>query len=381
MNRRIQLLSSTIRPLFKSTRSPLCTNSPPSTSAEMQKPLRGVKVVEIVGLAPVPYCGLVLADFGADVTILAKETATVEQRLNRGKKTVTVDFKSTEGIAEIREMCLNSDVLLDPFRPGVLENMGLDPVDLLAQNKKLIVARLTGYGQTGKFALEAGHDINYVSMTGLLPTLAGRYNKPYWPPANILADFAGGGLTAAFGVVAALFQREQNGGQGSIVDVSMVDGLSYLGSFVTMYKDIDLMWNHNYAFFSGACPIYRTYETKDGKYMAVGALERKFNAPFFKVMGVKAKLSDIMDKTDVVVKELEEKFKTKTRDEWVEIFKDADCCVTPVLDIEEVGNHPHHQSRGGFKQVEEKWVPEPAPRIYSAEQFKKLRDEDLKSKI
>ncbi|KAH7699984.1 CoA-transferase family III, partial [Aphelenchoides avenae] len=305
----------------------------------------------------------------------------IEQRLNRGKKSVSLDFKAKEDLTRLREMCLKSDVLLDPFRPGVLEAIGMDPVELLKENEGLIVARLTGYGQSGPLASSPGHDINYVALSGLMPTISGVNRKPYWPPANLLADFAGGGLTAAFGIAAALFQRTQNGGKGCIIDCSMTEGLAYLGSFVTMYQDLDLMWNNEYAAFSGNCPVYRTYETKDGKWMAVGALEKKFHSNLFRLLGITKRLSEMVTDPKGLTEEMEQVFRSKTQAEWVEHFKDQDVCVTPVLELNDVGNLEHHVVRQVFDKVDERWVPKPAPRLHTPEEFANLRSQHGKSKL
>ncbi|KAE9547159.1 hypothetical protein FO519_009629 [Halicephalobus sp. NKZ332] len=342
------------------------------------RPLSGIKVIEIAGLAPVPLCGQILADFGAEVTLVSKKKD-MEQRLIRGKKHISLDFKKE--LPTLRSMILNSDVLLEPYRPGVLEAIGLDPVDLMKENEKLIVARLTGYGQTGDLSREAGHDINYVSLSGLLPIVAGHNRKPYWTPGNLLADFAGGGLTCAFGIMAALVQRNKSGGKGSVVDCSMVEGLAYLGNWITNYSDMDLFWHAPYAAFSGDCPIYRTFETKDGKFMSVGALEGKFNITLFKILGIKAKKVELVENPQKLVDEMEHIFKTKTRDEWTEIFLHADCCVAPVLELNEVGELKHHQDRENFiKDEDGKWLPKPAPRLYTREEFAQIRQQDLDSR-
>ncbi|CAJ0583464.1 unnamed protein product, partial [Mesorhabditis spiculigera] len=345
------------------------------------KPLKGVKVIEFGGLAPVPHCGLILADFGADVTVIEKKGGgEVEQRLNRGKKSIEVDLKSKDDLAKIRDSCLNSDVILDPYRPGVLEKLGLDPVELLKENKGLIVCRLTGYGQFGPMSQEAGHDINYAAITGLMPTLAGHNRRP-WPPANLLADFAGGGLTAAFGIVSALFNRNSNGGHGCIIDASMTEGMAYLGTFVTMYKDMDMLWNIPYASFSGDCPIYRTYETKDNKFMSVGALEPRFTQILLDALDIDLTIGDIYSRPAEVVEILEKTFKSKTRDEWTKIFEGKDACVAPVLDIHEAGNFAHNSARKTFEKEGEKWIPGPAPRLYTKEEFKRITEATGKSKL
>ncbi|GMT05421.1 hypothetical protein PENTCL1PPCAC_27595, partial [Pristionchus entomophagus] len=340
-------------------------------------PLKGVTVLELGGLAPVPHCGMMLADFGADVTVLEKGGEIVEQRLNRGKKMVEVDLKSADGVNSVRDMCRTADVLLDPYRPGVLEKLGLDPLQLLQDNPGLIVCRLTGFGQAGPLSQEAGHDINYTAISGYLPTIAGTRKQPPWPPVNLLSDFAGGGLTAAFGIVAALFQRTTNGGKGAVLDVSMTEGLAYLSTFISMYKSIDYLWTVPFAAFGSECPIYRCYETKDGKYMSVGCLEPKFTHNMLEVTGLtRFSVPEVHQNPAEVVKALEEVFKQKTRDEWAKIFEGKDACVAPVLDMDEVGDYPHHRERGAFVRDEEghRWIPRPHPRIYS-------REELLKSKI
>ncbi|KAI1730505.1 coA-transferase family III domain-containing protein [Ditylenchus destructor] len=343
--------------------------------------LKGIKVVELAGLAPVPFCGMILADYGADVTLVLNKSSSShspERRLDRGKTTVSFDFKTE--ISQLKKLCLNSDVLLDPFRPGVLENIGINPVALLQENKKLIIARLTGYGQTGPLAHKAGHDINYVALSGLLPYMSGD-RKPYWPPANLLADFAGGSLLSAFAIVAAIYDRTKNGNRGCILDCSMTEGLAYLGSFISLYQDVDLMWNGDYGAFSSKSPIYRTYETKDGKWIAVGALEPKFSAQLFETLGINKTISEMFSNPAKLALEMENKFKTKTLDEWMEIFKDKDACVTPVLNLDSVGAFEHHVARQTFENIEGKWIPKPAPRHYTLEKFPQLKISKQKSKL
>ncbi|KAK5985704.1 Alpha-methylacyl-CoA racemase [Trichostrongylus colubriformis] len=339
--------------------------------------LHGIRVIELAGLAPVPHCGMVLADFGANVTVIEKPSRDgdlpVEQRMAERKTLKSLDLKSPQDIEKLRQLCRTSDVLLDPYRPGVLEQLDLDPVKLLEENKGLIVCRLTGYGQTGPLAQEAGHDINYVSITGLLPTTSGHSCPRPWPPVNLLADFAGGGLTAAFGIVTALLNREKNGGQGCIIDCSMAEGLSYLASFVRRYHDIEHLWTQPYAAFSGDCPIYRTYKTKDDKWLAVGALEPKFSRNLFHVLGIDKDISDVFADPATVAIEMEEAFRTKTREEWMELFAGKQACVTPVLDLDEAVQYGHNVARGNFTNEGNGSIPQPAPRMYTKEEFKKLK--------
>ncbi|CAI4233088.1 unnamed protein product [Auanema sp. JU1783] len=321
--------------------------------------LKGLKVLELAGLAPVPHCGLLLADAGADVTVVEKKKSNdfVEQRLIRGKRLVQADLKSSADFKEIKDMICKSDILLDPYRPGVLEKIGLDPVKLLEENPKLIVCRLTGYGQSGPMKNEAGHDINYVGLSGLLPVISSHNTKQLWPPANLLADFAGGGLTAAFAVLVAALARSSNGGKGCIIDCSMVDGLAYLGTFINMFQDVDMFWKEQYAIFKGNYPTYRTYSTKDEKSVAVGALEPQFKQILF----------------DSITSKLEKIFLQKTREEWTQTFKGKNACVTPVLDLSDCGTHEHNSSRGTFYSERDHWIPNFAPKFYSKEEFVELR--------
>ncbi|CAH3167491.1 unnamed protein product [Pocillopora meandrina] len=206
--------------------------------------LAGIRVVELAGLAPAPFCGMILADFGALVTRIDKvRTMSTTDRLARGKRSISVDLQTPEGMAIVRKLCLKSDVLIEPFRPGVMERLGLGPEILLKDNPRLIYARLTGsQSRTGCHTKRAGHDINYVSQTGLLSKLGRKDEKPT-APINLLADFAGGGLSCAFGILLALFERSQSG-EGQVVDASMVDGAAYLGSFIYKSLDMGFIWQH-----------------------------------------------------------------------------------------------------------------------------------------
>ncbi|CAI2356131.1 unnamed protein product [Caenorhabditis sp. 36 PRJEB53466] len=336
----------------------------------MYRLLTGVKVLELAGLAPVPHCGLLLADFGADVTVIDKKHPVVEQRLNRGKTIKEFDLRNPDDLNKIRELCKTSDVLLDPYRPGTLEKMGLDPLTLWKENKGLIICRISGYGQTGRMSKEAGHDINYVAMSGMMTTFAGAESSRPWPPVNMLADFAGGGLSAAFGIVSAIHARSHNGGNGCVLDCSMTEGVAYLASFVQHYYDQSHLFTDKYAAFTGECPIYRTYKTKDGKFVAVGPLEPKFHQEMFEVLGVDG--HDLFENPERVIKMLEDTFLLKTRDEWTKTFEGKDCCVTPVLDIHEVGTYGQHVDRQNFTKSDKfggTWIARPSPRVLTIEEL------------
>ncbi|XP_061707425.1 alpha-methylacyl-CoA racemase-like isoform X1 [Cydia pomonella] len=324
--------------------------------------LRGIKVVEMLGLAPGPLCGTILADFGATVTVIQKMEPSPFDVLSNGKRMLSVDLKSMEGVQVIRKLCASSDVLLDTFRPGVMEKLGLGSNLLLKENPGLVYARLTGYGQNGAYETKAGHDINYVAMSGVLSALARK--EGLYPPVNLLADFAGGSFMCALGIVLALYERTKSG-KGQIIDSSMTEGAAYLATW--LYKSRNLpVWSGppGTNALDGGLPFYGTYKTKDDKFMAVGALEPQFYVNFLNVLQLSEE--DYPQGSDVehCRKAFAEKFLTKTQEEWCQLFDRADACVTPVLDIESADKHKLHMSRKSFyRDSENLLVPEPAPRL------------------
>ncbi|XP_076835758.1 alpha-methylacyl-CoA racemase isoform X1 [Brachyhypopomus gauderio] len=327
--------------------------------------LAGVRVIELAGLAPAPFCGMILADFGAKVIRIdrTKVAMTVDTQA-RGKRSVTLNLKSPEGVEVLKTLCIKSDVVLEPFRKGVMEKLGLGPEELLRENPGLIYARLTGYGQTGCYAKAAGHDINYLAMSGMLSMLGRSSEKPY-APLNLLADFAGGGLTCALGVVLALLERSRSG-RGQVIDASMVEGSAYLGSFVWKSQSTGL-WNRprGQNLLDSGAPFYDTYCTADGKYVAVGAIEPQFYDQLIQGLGLKA--ADLPNQMSVsdwpeLKRTFTQVFATKTQAEWSRIFDGTDACVTPVLSLDEVGLHPHNQERGSFlRNTQGEVSPRPAP--------------------
>uniref|UniRef100_A0A3P9LQY2 Alpha-methylacyl-CoA racemase n=1 Tax=Oryzias latipes TaxID=8090 RepID=A0A3P9LQY2_ORYLA len=327
--------------------------------------LTGVRVIELAGLAPAPFCGMILADFGAKVIRVDRtKTLTNLDTLARGKLSVAINLKTSEGISLLKNLCVQSDVVLEPYRKGVMEKLGLGPHELLKQNPRLIYARLTGYGQSGCFASAAGHDINYVAMSGLLSRLGRSGEKPY-APLNLLADFAGGGLTCALGIVLALFERTKSG-KGQIIDASMVEGAAYTGSFVWKSHSIGL-WERDRGqnMLDSGAPFYDTYRTLDGKYIAVGALEPQFYDQLLK--GLELEDEELPPQMSVcdwpeLRRVFTERFASKTQAEWSRIFDKIDACATPVLSFDEVSSHPHNQERGSFmKDSEGAECPRPAP--------------------
>ncbi|XP_023120447.1 alpha-methylacyl-CoA racemase [Amphiprion ocellaris] len=327
--------------------------------------LAGVRVIELAGLAPAPFCGMILADFGAKVIRVdrTKVAASMDTQA-RGKRSVAINLKTAEGVALLRKLCVQSDVVLEPYRKGVMEKLGLGPAELLMENPRLIYARLTGYGQTGSYATAAGHDINYLAMSGLLSRLGRSGEKPY-APLNLLADFAGGGLTCALGIVLALLERTKSG-KGQVIDASMVEGAAYTGSFIWKSRSIGL-WDRSRGenMLDSGAPFYDTYQTSDGKYMAVGAIEPQFYNQL--LQGLELNTGDLppqmsFDDWPELRRIFTQRFASKTQADWSRIFDGTDACVTPVLTFEQVSSHPHNQERGSFvKDSSGQESPRPAP--------------------
>ncbi|KAI3362225.1 hypothetical protein L3Q82_012543 [Scortum barcoo] len=327
--------------------------------------LTGVRVIELAGLAPAPFCGMILADFGAKVIRVDRtKVAMALDTQARGKRSVAINLKTSEGVALLRKLCVQSDVVLEPYRKGVMEKLGLGPQELLKENPRLIYARLTGYGQSGCYAAAAGHDINYLATSGLLSRLGRSGEKPY-APLNLVADFAGGGLTCALGIVLALLERTKSG-KGQVIDASMVEGAAYVGSFVWKSQSIG-MWDRSRGenMLDSGAPFYDTYQTSDGKYMAVGAIEPQFYRQLLKGLELDAgELPPQMSFNDwpQLRRIFTERFASKTQAAWSKIFDGTDACVTPVLSFEQVSSHPHNQERGSFiKDSRGEESPRPAP--------------------
>ncbi|TMS07970.1 Alpha-methylacyl-CoA racemase [Larimichthys crocea] len=285
--------------------------------------LAGVRVLELAGLAPAPFCGMILADFGAKVIRVdrTKVAMNVDTQA-RGKQSVAINLKTSEGVALLKKLCVRSDVVLEPYRKGVMEKLGLGPQELMKENPRLIYARLTGYGQSGAYSSTAGHDINFLAMSGLLSRLGRSGEKPY-APLNLVADFAGGGLTCALGIVLALLERTKSG-RGQVIDASMVEGAAYVGSFVWKSRSIG-MWDRSRGenMLDSGAPFYDTYETSDGKHMAVGSVEPQFYRELLKGLELDAgQLPSQMSFSDwpELRRLFTERFASKTQAEWSKIF-------------------------------------------------------------
>lgn len=321
--------------------------------------------MEMAGLAPAPFCGMILSDFGARVIRVDRPRAPNIDRLSRGKQSVVVDLKRKEGADIVKRLCQTADVLLEPYRPGIMEKLGLGPEILMKENPRLVYARLTGFAQSGSLSTKAGHDINYIAISGLLSMLGRKDERPY-PPLNLLADFAGGGLICALGIVLALLER-QTSGKGQIVDANMVHGSAYIGSWMWTSQDLPGVWGQPRGenTLDGGAAFYDVYETQDGKFMAVGAIEPQFFRGLLQGLNIDAsEVSQFGDQAEMR-KKFQEVFRTRTRDEWAQIFSQLDACVQPVLDREEAPALPDNISSKSFLRnpVTNRPEPAPAPRL------------------
>ncbi|XP_025202730.1 alpha-methylacyl-CoA racemase [Melanaphis sacchari] len=325
-------------------------------------PLKGLNVLEFSGLAPVPFVGTILSDFGANVTVIQKRNAILQftNFLNNGKKSICVNLKQPEGVEIIHRLITDFDIILEPYRPGIMEKLGLGPNLMMSKNPRLIYARLNGYGSYGQYAQRAGHDINYLAMSGLL-SLYGSKNKPV-PPVNF-SEFAGGSMVCVMGILMAVIERYKSG-KGQIVDTNITEGISYVGSWLLSSQD-SMIWKKpkGQNLLDGGMHFYDTYETKDGKWMAVGAIEPEFYEVFIKELGLNIDDIEQLDNFENNRKIIANKFKEKTREEWCNIFDLKDACVTPVLELDEVDQHPHNASRNSFMRKDNVVLPVPAPKL------------------
>ncbi|XP_076233313.1 alpha-methylacyl-CoA racemase isoform X2 [Calliopsis andreniformis] len=309
---------------------------------------------------------MILAEFGASVIKVDKVNVfqNIKDPLGHGKRSIALNLKTENGIAIFKKLSDQSDVLIDPYRAGIMEKLNLGPKDLMETNKRLIYARLTGFGQKGPYANMAGHDINYLGLSGLL-SLFGRHDQKPTPPVNLAADFGGGGLMCAFGIILALFERS-NSNVGQVVDISMVDGTAYLGSWLFRSQNIPGLWGNPRGenILDTGSHFYDTYETKDNKYMCVGALEPQFYETFLRKLGLSEDEMPQFNKFRENREKLKQIFKQKSQSEWCAIFDGTDSCVTPVLDLKDVALHAHNKERNTFTILKNKLVvPNPSPHL------------------
>ena len=323
----------------------------------MAGPLTGLTIIEMAGLGPGPFAAMMLADHGARVIRVERpgNLSVPNDPLTRNRESIALDLKQEEGRAIVRALAERADGLIEGYRPGVMEKLGLGPGELLAANPRLVYGRITGWGQEGPLAQEAGHDINYLAITGLLSCI-GEPDRPPVPPLNLVADYGGGGLMLAFGMVSALL-AVQRGGEGQVIDAAMSDGAALTGALIFGLRAAGFWQDRRGAnLLDGGDPIYGCYRCADGRELAIGAMEPQFRMALFAGLG----LSGAPSKADIA-----EAVARRTRDEWVELFADKDACVAPVLGLGEAPEHPHNRARGTFIDLDGVVQPAPAPR-YSA---------------
>jgi alpha-methylacyl-CoA racemase len=339
----------------------------------MAGPLEGIRIVEIAGIGPGPFCGMMLADLGAEVLRVDRAEAARQPRrpgpnqdfLARGRHSIAVDLKHERGVDVVLRLVERADALIEGFRPGVMERLGLGPDVCLGRNPRLVYGRMTGWGQDGPLAKAAGHDLNYIALTGALHAI-GRPDSPPPPPLNLVGDFGGGGLLLAYGIVCALLERGRSG-KGQVVDAAMVDGASALmaiiyGAHAAGWWQDERMSN----MLDGGAHFYDCYETQDGKYVSIGSIEPQFYRELLEKTGLAGEdLPHQMDRSGwpKLKERLAAVFKTKTRDQWCEIMEGSDVCFAPVLSLTEAPEHPHLRARGTFVDVDGAQQPGPAPRF------------------
>ncbi|MFD7298036.1 CaiB/BaiF CoA transferase family protein [Streptomyces sp. NPDC059897] len=333
-------------------------------------PLVGVRVVELAGIGPGPFAAMLLADLGADVVRVDRPGGQAlgvppeYDITNRNKRSVVVDLKAEGGPERVLELAARADVLIEGYRPGVAERLGVGPEECRARNPRLVYGRMTGWGQEGPLAQRAGHDIGYIALTGALG-LTGDPDRPPVAPANLLGDYAGGSLYLVVGILAALHHARDTG-EGQVVDAAIVDGTAHLSTMIHGMLAAGGWQDRRAAnLLDGGAPFYGTYETADGKHMAVGALEQQFYAEFAELLGlgeVAGARSDL-SRWDELRTAVAARFKERTRDEWAAVFEGSDACVAPVLSLGEAPQHPHLAARGTFVDHGGLTQPAPAPRF------------------
>jgi alpha-methylacyl-CoA racemase len=336
-------------------------------------PLEGIRIIEIAGIGPGPFCAMMLADMGAEVLRIDRAQNVFSEKpkrasadlLNRGRRSVGVDLKHPEGVDLVLRLVERADGLMEGFRPGVMERLGLGPDVCLERNPRLVYGRMTGWGQEGPLARAAGHDINYIAVAGALDAI-GRAGGPPVPPLNLVGDFGGGGMLLAFGMACALVERQRSG-RGQVVDAAMVDGAAVLMTIFHGMRHAGYWADERGTnLLDSGAPFYDVYETSDGKYVSIGAIEPQFYAELLRLTGLegeelprqgeRAKWPEMKERLAAI-------FRRKTRDEWCKIMEGSDVCFGPVLSMAEAPAHPHNRARGTFVDVAGMVQPGPAPRF------------------
>jgi len=349
----------------------------------MQKngPLRGVKVVEIAGIGPAPMCGMMLADMGADVVLVERKSVNPNAAaLNedgkhafykRGKQSIVMDLKNPDATAAVLDLIATADLLIEGFRPGVMERLGLGPDICLERNPQLVFGRLTGWGQTGPLAQSAGHDLNYLGISGALH-YSGHVGESPHPPATVIGDVGGGAMSLAFGLMCALLHARTTG-EGQVVDAAIVDGAAYMSTLLAFARAAGMMPDRplGQSFMTAGAPWYDSYECSDGNYITVGSLEPGFYALLIKLCSFEddPDFGQQWDKSrwPAAKAKMTTLFKTRTSSEWCDLLEGTDVCFAPVLDLGEAADHPHNVARENFVEIDGYVQPAPAPKFSKTE--------------
>ena len=342
----------------------------------MAGPLTGLKIVEMVGLGPAPFCAMMLADMGAEVIRIAQKPRpgadnnipmlnTRFDVLARGRRSLALDLKQARGVAAALHLIGRADALIEGYRPGVMERLGLGPDLCLQRNPKLIYGRMTGWGQSGPLAKAAGHDLNYIALSGALHAI-GRPGEPPPPPLNLVGDFGGGAMMMAFGIVCALLET-RNSGKGQVIDAAMTDGAALLTAMIYGMKAHG-DWSHDRGtnLLDGGAHFYDSYACADGKFIAIGAIEPQFYALLLELCAIEdPDFHPQMDRSHwpALKQKLAALFKRRTRNSWCELLEGSDACFAPVLDLDEAPQHPHNRARQAFIELDGVTQPAPAPRF------------------
>ena len=332
-------------------------------------PLQGIKVIEMAGIGPGPLAGMILADLGAEVVLVERKADPRKRRAQdcnrRGKRSIALHLKDPADLETLLKLVEKADVLFEGFRPGVMERLGLGPEILLNRNPKLVFGRMTGWGQTGPLAKVAGHDINYISITGALRAIGRKGQRPN-PPLNLVGDYGGGSMFLIVGILAALLETKTSG-KGQVIDAAMTDGSAVLMSIFNTLHGMGL-WSmdHGENLLDSGSHFYDVYETKDGKYVSIGSIEPQFYALLLEKTGLNSQEVPVQldkEKWPELKQKLETIFKSKTQAEWCEIMEESDVCFAPVLDFLEAQQHPHNLARNTYIEVDGMIQPAPAPRF------------------
>lgn len=335
-------------------------------------PLQGKRIIEIAGIGPGPFCAMVLADLGAEVIRVDRASAVPDEYpetpsldlLNRGRDSIAVDLKKDEGVETILRLVESADALIEGFRPGVAERLGIGPETCLERNPKLIYGRMTGWGQYGNYSQMAGHDINYIALSGVLG-LIGREDQGPVPPVNLIGDFGGGGMLLALGICAALVETSLSG-KGQVVDAAMTDGSALLATMVHSFSAMGIWGERGTNMLDTGAPFYDVYKCADGEYVSLGSIEPQFYSELMRITELEnEEMPNQMDRNNwaSTKEKIAQRIQTKTREEWVKLMEGTDVCFAPVLSTQEAYEHPHNQERETFVEIAGIMQPAPAPRF------------------